>query len=445
MPIDRLTGVVNDLVARMEEQGTAKGAEVVVREVVPAAAGQGPRFLLEGQGDKHFIRMNANSYLGLSLHPEVIEAEEATARAMGAGPGAVRFIAGTHTPHVALERDLAEFHGREEGMIFSSAYAAVVSAIASLTDKTTFVISDELNHNCIINAIRMTRPAGKAIYPHLDLAALDRQLEEAKGRARRVIVVTDGIFSMRGDHAPVNEIMAIAERHDADYPENVVVVVDDSHGVGAFGATGRGTEEYTNSPPCDILGGTLGKAFGVNGGYVVSSAPVIRFLRESSPLYIYSNPHHRGGGRRSAQVAGDPAGSGRDRAAPSPARADETLRDGAGGGRLRDHPGRPSHHPHHGARHRRDAAPGGGPLRRRRAGHRARLPGRAPGRRIDPLPDQRGPHRSGDRRGACGAWPPPVPPDPTRGYSGTPHKPWSRGVQRSDPGQHRVGRPPQGW
>lgn len=310
--MDRLTGVVNDLVARMEEQGTAKGAEVVVREVIPAADGQGPRFLLEGQGDKRFIRMNANSYLGLSLHPEVIEAEEATARAMGAGPGAVRFIAGTHTPHVALERDLAAFHGREEGMIFSSAYAAVVSALASLTDKTTFVISDELNHNCIINAIRMSRPAGKAIYPHLDLAALDRRLEEVKGRARRVIVVTDGIFSMRGDHAPVDEIMAIAERHDADFPENVVVVVDDSHGVGGFGATGRGTEEYTNSPPCDILVGTLGKAFGVNGGYVVSSGPVIRFLRESSPLYIYSNPITAGeaaAARKSLEILQGPEGT----------------------------------------------------------------------------------------------------------------------------------------
>ena len=310
--MDRLTGVVNDLVARMEEQGTAKGAEVVVREVIPAADGKGPRFVLEGQGDKRFIRMNANSYLGLSLHPEVIEAEEATARAMGAGPGAVRFIAGTHTPHVALERDLAAFHRREEGMIFSSAYAAVVSALASLTDKTTFVISDELNHNCIINAVRMTRPAGKAIYPHLDLAALDRLLEEAKGRARRVIVVTDGIFSMRGDHVPVDEIMAIAERHDADYPENVVVVVDDSHGVGAFGATGRGTEEYTNSPPCDVLVGTLGKAFGVNGGYVVSSAPVIRFLRESSPLYIYSNPITAGeaaAARKSLAILQGPEGT----------------------------------------------------------------------------------------------------------------------------------------
>ncbi len=312
MPMDRLTGVVNSLVARMEEQGTAKGAEVVVREVIPAADGQGPRFLLEGQGDKRFIRMNANSYLGLSLHPEVVEAEEVTARAMGAGPGAVRFIAGTHTPHVALERDLAAFHGREEGMIFSSAYAAVVSALVSLTDRSTFVISDELNHNCIINAIRMSRPAGKAIYPHLDLVALDRKLEEVKGRARRVIVVTDGIFSMRGDHAPVNEIMAIAERHDAAFPENVVVVVDDSHGVGSFGATGRGTEEYTNSPPSDLLVGTLGKAFGVNGGYVVSSAPVIRFLRESSPLYIYSNPITAGeaaAARKSLEILQGPEGA----------------------------------------------------------------------------------------------------------------------------------------
>ena len=290
MPMDRLTGVVEGLVAGLEEQGTAKGAEVVVREVIPPRDGHGPRFLLEGQGDRPFIRMNANSYLGLSLHPEVIKAEEVTARAMGAGPGAVRFIAGTHVQHVALERALAAFHGREEGMIFSSAYAAVVSALVSLTDGTTFVLSDELNHNCIINAIRMSRPAGKGIYPHLDMAALDRGLEGAKGSARRALVVTDGIFSMRGDHAPVDEIMEIAERHDPDYPENVVVVVDDSHGVGAFGATGRGTEEFTHSPPCDILVGTLGKAFGVNGGYVVSSAPVVRFLRESSPLYIYSNP-----------------------------------------------------------------------------------------------------------------------------------------------------------
>ena len=314
MPMDRLIAVVDGLVAGLERQGTAKGAEVVVREVIPPRDGQGPRFLLEGHGDKPFIRMNANSYLGLSLHSEVIEAEEVTARAMGAGPGAVRFIAGTHSQHTSLERALAAFHGREEGMIFSSAYATVVSALVSLTDKATFVLSDELNHNCIINAIRMSRPAGKAIYPHLDMDALDRRLEAAKGKARRAIVVTDGIFSMRGDHAPVDEIMDIAHRHDDAYPENVVVLVDDSHGVGAFGPTGRGTEEHTNSAPCDLLVGTLGKAFGVNGGYVVSNSSVIRFLRESSPLYIYSNPITAGeaaAAMKSLEILTGPGGSAR--------------------------------------------------------------------------------------------------------------------------------------
>lgn len=290
MPMDRLAKVLTDVVADMEKLGTAKGAETVVRKVLPPSKGLGPRFLLEGLGSRPFLRMNANSYLGLGLHPQVVAAEEATARAMGAGPGAVRFIAGTYGPHVDLERSLARFHGREAGMIFSSAYAAVVSVLSSLAGGSTFVFSDALNHNCIINAVRMSRPAGKSVYPHLDLDALDRGLEDAKGRARRAVVVTDGIFSMRGDHAPVDEIMALAARHDPDYPENVVVIVDDSHGVGAFGPTGRGTEEHVGSPPCDILIGTLGKAFGVNGGYAVSTAPVVRFLRESSPLYIYSNP-----------------------------------------------------------------------------------------------------------------------------------------------------------
>lgn len=290
MPMDRLAGVLTDFVADMEDQGTAKGAETVVRTVVPPSGELGPRFLLEGHGDRPFLRMNANAYLGLGLHPEVVAVEEATARSMGAGPGAVRFIAGTYRPHVELERSLARFHEREAGMIFSSAYAAVVSVLSSLCGGSTFVFSDALNHNCIINAVRMSRPAGKAVYPHLDLDALDRGLQDAKGRARRAVVVTDGIFSMRGDHAPVDEIMALAARHDADYPENVVVIVDDSHGVGAFGPTGRGTEEYAGGPPCDILIGTLGKAFGVNGGYAVSTAPVVRYLRESSPMYIYSNP-----------------------------------------------------------------------------------------------------------------------------------------------------------
>jgi len=290
MPVDRLSEVLSAHAAELERAGTAKGAESVVVRVRPAQGARGPRFLLQGEGDKEFIRMNSNSYLGMGLRPEVIRAEEEATRAFGAGPGAVRFISGTYAAHLELERELAAFHDREAAMIFSSAYAAVVSTLTPLVSAETVLISDELNHNCIINAMRLARPVGKAIYPHNDTAALERAIEEWKGNARRALVVTDGIFSMRGDHAPVDEIMRICARHDDAYEENVVCVVDDSHGVGAFGRTGRGTEELTGSEPVDILVGTLGKAFGVNGGYVAANGATVRFLRESSQMYIYSNP-----------------------------------------------------------------------------------------------------------------------------------------------------------
>jgi glycine C-acetyltransferase len=273
----------------LEEAGTAKGAEKVVVGVRPAAGTRGPRFLLRGQGEREFIRMNSNSYLGMGLRPEVIRAEEEATRAFGTGPGAVRFISGTYQAHLDLERELARFHQRQEAMLFSSAYGAVVSSITPLVSADTVLISDELNHNCIINAMRLARPVGKSVYRHNDVGALDAALAEWRGRAKRALVVTDGIFSMRGDHAPLAEITEACARFDADYPENVVCLVDDSHGVGAFGATGRGTEEYTGAR-ADILVGTLGKAFGVNGGYVTADAAVIRFLRESSQMYIYSNP-----------------------------------------------------------------------------------------------------------------------------------------------------------
>jgi len=311
MPLHRLTGILRDHVSGLEEKGTAKGAETVVTGVLPPEGARGPRFQLEGEGGREFIRMNSNSYLGMSLRPEVIKAEEEATAKYGAGPGAVRFISGTYDAHVELERALAAFHVREEAMIFSSAYATVMGTISPLITKETVVISDELNHNCIINAVRLSRPGEKRVYPHLDLAALDRILEEFKSTLKRAVVITDGIFSMRGDHAPMDEIIALAEKHDDGYPENVVVVMDDSHGVGAFGETGRGTEEYTAAPPVDVLVGTLGKAFGVNGGYVASNADLIRFLRESAPFYIYSNPITTGEARAamaSLQLLDSPGG-----------------------------------------------------------------------------------------------------------------------------------------
>lgn len=290
MPLDRLAAVLERHVADLTERGTAKGAESVVTRVIRASGERGPRFIIEGEGDREFIRMNSNSYLGMSLRDRIIEAEEEASKEFGAGPGAVRFISGTYTPHVDLERTLAAFHGREAAMIFSSAYATVISAITALTTDQTILISDELNHNCIINAMKLARPHSKAVYRHNDVEALEAELTKAVGTAKRALVITDGIFSMRGDHAPLAVIMEVARKYDGQFEENVVVIVDDSHGVGAFGQTGRGTEEYTNAPPVDILVGTLGKAFGVNGGYVTAAESVIRFLRETSPMYIYSNP-----------------------------------------------------------------------------------------------------------------------------------------------------------
>jgi glycine C-acetyltransferase len=154
---------------------------------------------------------------------------------------------------------------------------------------STLVISDALNHNSIITAIRLSQPASKAVYAHVDMQALEKILDTHKGQVKRVCVVTDGVFSMRGDHVPLNEIATICKQHEPDYEEGIITIVDDSHGVGALGRTGRGTEEYTHAQ-ADILIATLGKALGVNGGYVVSNASVIDYLRETVPWYIYSNP-----------------------------------------------------------------------------------------------------------------------------------------------------------
>jgi glycine C-acetyltransferase len=269
MPTHGLTKV---LAARLDEMaltGRLKGKETAICGFIPPREGSGPRYLIEGEGAAPFLRMNSNSYLGMALRAEVVAAEEDASASYGVGPGGVRFISGTWSPHVALERRIAVFHSRPAAMLFSSAYAAVMGLVPPLVTDKTAVISDELNHNCIINAIALARPAEKRIYKHLDMGELERHLEAVAKSCARAIVVTDGIFSMRGDYAPLDRIMALARGYDSAFAESAIVVVDDSHGVGAFGASGRGTEEYTHSSPADLLVATLGKAFGVNGGYVV--------------------------------------------------------------------------------------------------------------------------------------------------------------------------------
>lgn len=288
MPHDRLVeNLAADLTA-LRDTGTDKGAEAVITEVMPPRGGFGRRYRLAGH-EGAFLRMNSNSYLGLSHHPAVISAEEEATARFGAGPGAVRFISGTYQAHTDLEARLARFHDRGGSIIYSSAYGAVLSTLTALIDGETLVLSDELNHNCIINGVRMSRPKERGVFPHLDMDALDDALALGAGNARRALVITDGVFSMRGDYADLSALNEVIDRHDASYPENVVLVVDDSHGIGAYGDTGRGTEEVSGGR-ADVLIGTLGKAFGVNGGYVTGSETLATYLREKGPMYIYSNP-----------------------------------------------------------------------------------------------------------------------------------------------------------
>lgn len=290
MSVDKLESILVEKLDALKEKGALKGEEMVITRVKPPEEKKGPRYIIEGRGAQEFLRMNSNSYLGMSLRDEVIEAEEKAAKKYGAGPGAVRFISGTYQPHIELEKKLAKFHNRESAMIFSSAYATVMGTLSPLIDNETIVISDELNHNCIINAIRLSRPAVKNIYNHLDMAELEERIKDAIGKGTRVIVVTDGIFSMRGDYAPLDKIVEIAKRYDPEFKGGITTIVDDSHGMGSFGKTGRGTEEFTNAKGIDIIIGTLGKSLGVNGGYIATTVAITHYLRETAPFYIYSNP-----------------------------------------------------------------------------------------------------------------------------------------------------------
>jgi len=290
MGLNNLEQVLSQTLKELKDEGRLKGKEYIITKVKRPEGNKGPRYFLKGKGEQEFIRMNSNSYLGMSLREEIIQEEEKVTKEYGVGPGAVRFISGTFEPHQELEKKLAKFHQRDDAMLFSSAYTTVVGILTPLITKDTIVISDELNHNCIINALRLARPKDKKIYRHLDMNELENKIKESIGQTKRLIIITDGIFSMRGDYAPLDVISILSQKYDREFPENILLVVDDSHGIGAYGKTGRGTEEYTDAKGVDILVGTLGKAFGVNGGYVTSNQTVITYLRETAPMYIYSNP-----------------------------------------------------------------------------------------------------------------------------------------------------------
>ncbi|HET7617545.1 MAG TPA: aminotransferase class I/II-fold pyridoxal phosphate-dependent enzyme, partial [Vicinamibacterales bacterium] len=290
MPLEKLNPALAKEVAALEQEGRAKAPERVITGYVPAEGTRGPRYRLQGSAQT-FLRMNSNSYLSLSHHPALIHAADEASRAYGTGPGAVRFIDGTSAEHIALESRIARFTGRPAARIFNSAYTTALGVAITLTGPDTFWIGDALNHNCIIRAMRIANvpKEQRAIFAHNDLDDLARQLDAVPSSAGRVIVIFDGIFSMRGDNAPLAEMAALAAKHHGRFREGVITVMDDSHGIGAYGKTGRGTEEFCGAH-ADILIGTFGKAFGVNGGFVAGSPELVEAVRQKADTYIYTNP-----------------------------------------------------------------------------------------------------------------------------------------------------------
>jgi glycine C-acetyltransferase len=243
---------------------------------------QGPVVRMAGRGE--VVVLSSNNYLGLADHPEVVEAGIEGLRRYGAGTASVRFICGTFEPHHELERVLADLSGTEAALTYVSCWNANEAVIPTLTDASTVIFTDELNHASIIDAVRLSKPAGKVIYPHSDMGALRKALAEAPADARK-LVLTDGVFSMEGDLAKLPEIVELARESGA------VVIVDDSHGVGVLGATGRGTVEHFGLlGEVDVITGTLGKALGgAAGGYVASSEEVCDLLAQRSRPQLFSN------------------------------------------------------------------------------------------------------------------------------------------------------------
>jgi glycine C-acetyltransferase len=234
-------------------------------------------------GGRKVLNFCANNYLGLSDHPGLLSAARGALDGRGYGLSSVRFICGTQDLHRELERRLAAFFGFEDAILFSSCFDANGGVFEALLGEQDAIVSDSLNHASIIDGIRLAK-ARRYRYAHADLADLEAKLGEAAD-ARLRLVVTDGVFSMDGDLARLDEICAIAERHRA------LVLVDDSHASGFVGRTGRGTPEHFGvQGRVDILTSTLGKALGgAAGGFVAGPREVVDLLRQRARPYLFSN------------------------------------------------------------------------------------------------------------------------------------------------------------
>ncbi|MCM3209550.1 glycine C-acetyltransferase [Bacillus licheniformis] len=258
----------------MKENGTFQELPII-------ESMQGSTVKMKG---KEIIQLSSNNYLGLTSHPRLQKAAEEAVKRYGAGTGSVRTIAGTFTMHDELEKKLASFKNTEAALVFQSGFTANQGILSSILTKDDLVISDELNHASIIDGIRLTK-AGKKVYQHADMEDLEKILKKSMNYRMRLIV-TDGVFSMDGDIAPLPEIVRLAEQYDA------FVMVDDAHASGVLGENGRGTVHHFGlDGKVHIQVGTLSKAIGVLGGYAAGSKVLIDYLKHKGRPFLFSTSH----------------------------------------------------------------------------------------------------------------------------------------------------------
>ncbi len=232
---------------------------------------------------KRALNFCSNNYLGLANHPRLVKAAQESVTRYGVGPAAVRTIAGTMDLHIELERRLAAFKGVQSAISFQSGFTANLATIPALVGKSDAILSDELNHASIIDGSRLS---GAQIirYNHCDPADLDKALSENRGKYPRFLVVTDGVFSMDGDIAPLDQIYAVCQKH------NAILMVDDAHGEGVLGRGGRGiVDHFDLHGKVDVEVGTLSKAFGVVGGMVAGNPLVVEWLRQRGRPFLFSS------------------------------------------------------------------------------------------------------------------------------------------------------------
>jgi 2-amino-3-ketobutyrate coenzyme A ligase (EC 2.3.1.29) len=270
--VDKLAWIREELQALQEQ-----GLYIHIRTIQSA---QGPWLIVDGRRVLNFC---SNNYLGLANHPRMREAARQAIEKYGVGPAAVRTIAGTLDLHLILEEKLARFKGVEAAISFQSGFNANLATIPALVGEGDAIFSDELNHASIIDGCRLSR-ARIIRYAHNDPNDLEAKIQENLGTFRRGLIVTDGVFSMDGDIAPLPEIVEIAERY------NLMLMVDDAHGEGVLGRGGRGiVDHFGLHGRVDIEVGTLSKAFGVVGGYVAGRREIVEWLRQRGRPFLFSS------------------------------------------------------------------------------------------------------------------------------------------------------------